>query len=146
MADLCARLDHYALANVQRPMVIDVTAFSWEVPKVDHFFSANTAHILSWDAVCSMFFGIGKILHSGVFALYGPFNRGGAYTSAGNRNFDQILRSRNSEMCSRNDADLVELGNRAGLTLVEDIAMPANYRVLIWQCTTASECDSPDQG
>ena len=146
MADLCARLDHYALANVLRPIEIDVMNFSWELPKVDHVFSANTAHIMSWDAVCSMFSGIGKILGSGVFALYGPFNRDGAYTSAGNRDFDQILRNRNSEMGIRNDAELVKLGNQVGLTLVEDIAMPANNRLLVWRRATASECDNKVQG
>ena len=144
MADLRARLDHCPLANLRQPIALDVMTHSWDGPGVDHVFSANTAHIMTWDAVCSLFAGVARILRSGVFVLYGPFNRDGAYTSAGNRAFDRSLRSRNAGMGIRNDADLVGLASQSGMALVADIPMPANNRILIWRRTIAPECGNAD--
>ena len=59
----------------------------------DGVFSANTAHIMSWPAVESMFAGIGKRLdRQGRFCLYGPFNYGNQYTSPSNQSFDRWLK------------------------------------------------------
>ena len=43
--------------NVGGPWVLDVTQRPWPIRCVDAVFSANTAHIMSWLAVCAMFSG-----------------------------------------------------------------------------------------
>ncbi len=137
MAGLRARLNQAGLSNVAEPLVIDVLQFPALPSTVDDVFSANTAHIMSWEGVASMFAAVAAILESGIFALYGPFHRDGVPTSPGNAEFDHSLRSRDPAMGIRDDRDLAALASGCGLALVEDIAMPANNRLLIWRQAAA---------
>ncbi|HSC87570.1 MAG TPA: DUF938 domain-containing protein, partial [Polyangiaceae bacterium] len=65
--------------------------------------------------------------------VYGPFNYGGGFTSDSNAQFDQWLKARNP-LSGIRDFDAVDaLARAAGLQLVEDRAMPANNRCLVWR-------------
>jgi cyclopropane fatty-acyl-phospholipid synthase-like methyltransferase len=122
-------------ANAIAPLDLDVKTPSWpvEAASVDAVFSANTAHIMGWDGVEAMFRGIGHVLAAGgLFILYGPFNYRGRFTTEGNANFDQWLKSQNPESGIRDFEALVKLGKVHGLTLYRDFAMPANNRMLVW--------------
>jgi SAM-dependent methyltransferase len=128
-----AWLDEYGLANVSPPLSLDVTG-DWPERRFDAVFSANTAHIMSWPQVECFFRGVGQVLESGgCFALYGPFNFGGEYTSESNRSFDAWLQGRDPHSGIRNFEDLNGLAEGNRLTLMEDIAMPANNRILVWR-------------
>jgi SAM-dependent methyltransferase len=106
----------------------------WPQIEVDAVFSANTCHIMSWPQVQKLFDGVGKLLApGGVFALYGPFNYGGKYTSESNARFDAMLRRNDPASGLRNFEDIDALARRAGLSLAEDNAMPANNRLLVWR-------------
>lgn len=123
-----------ATANVLLPLALDVLDEPWPVARVDHVFSANTAHIMSLRAAQAMFAGVGRVLVTGgVFALYGPFNYGGRYTSESNRRFDQWLKSRDPASGVRDVDDLTNFAQAAGLALCEDVEMPANNRTLLWR-------------
>ncbi len=100
----------------------------------DAVFSANTIHIMDCPSVECLFAGIGQLLPvGGKFALYGPFNYGGRFTSESNRRFDEWLRERDPASGIR-DAEAVDhLANRAGLILRNDYEMPANNRTRIWR-------------
>ncbi|MGR9090268.1 MAG: DUF938 domain-containing protein [Gammaproteobacteria bacterium] len=125
-----------ALVNVRPPIALDVTRQPWPTLPVDAVFSANTAHIMSWPAVSAMVCGAASVLESGgVFALYGPFNYAGAYTSAGNARFDQFLRSQDPASGIRDFEALNKLAAAAELVLAGDHAMPANNRLLVWRKT-----------
>jgi hypothetical protein len=77
---------------------------------------------------------VGEVLQrGGCFALYGPFNFSGAYTSESNRRFDQWLKERDPHSGIRNFEDLNLLASRHGLTFQEDIPMPVNNRILVWR-------------
>ncbi len=70
---------------------------------------------------------------SGILVVYGPFNYGGAYSSDSNREFDGWLKARDPRSGIR-DFDAVDaLAQAIGLQLVDDIAMPANNRCLVWR-------------
>ena len=126
-------LEEAALPNLKAPIVLDVGGV-WPDQEFDAVFSANTAHIMSWPQVAQMFGGIGRILASGGrFALYGPFNFGGKYTSSSNKRFDQWLKARDSDSGIRNFEDLDDLAGSNGLTFVQDIPMPVNNRILVWR-------------
>lgn len=103
-------------------------------PQFDAAFSANTAHIMSWQTAQKMINEVGKRLpKNGVFALYGPFNYQGKYTSDSNRQFDEWLKARDPEQGIRDFEAVVDVASNVGLKLIEDNPMPANNRLLLWQ-------------
>ncbi|MDO9371238.1 MAG: DUF938 domain-containing protein [Gammaproteobacteria bacterium] len=127
-------LDEAALVGVLPPMLLDVADERWPISPVDAVFSANTAHIMAWPQVERMFAGIGDVLRAnGVFALYGPFNYGGAYTSESNARFDAWLKARDPLSGVRDFEALDALAQAQGMSLLKDYAMPANNRTLVWR-------------
>jgi hypothetical protein len=122
-----------ALPNLRAPLKLDVRDSEWPVQTADYIFSANTAHIMSWAEVESMFAGVARVLRTrGLFALYGPFNRDGHFTSASNQAFDASLRVRDPKMGLRDDQALQALAREHGLRFTGEHAMPANNRLLLW--------------
>ena len=133
-AGIEAWLAEAQLPNVLPPLALDVNAAVWPLTAVDAVFNANTVHIVSWPAVQRMFAGIGRVLQpGGVLCLYGPFNYGGAYTSASNANFDAWLKARDLHSGIRDFEAVCELAAAQGLSLLQDIAMPSNNRLLAWR-------------
>ncbi len=129
---ILAWLDEAGLPNVREPLLLDVGG-QWPEERFDGVFSANTTHIMSWPEVEQMFQGIGRVLESGgCFALYGPFNFGGRYTSDSNKRFDHWLKVRDPASGVRNFEDLDDLARLNHLTFVEDVPMPVNNRILVW--------------
>lgn len=121
------------LANVRPPLALDVHMRPWPLAPVDAVVSVNTAHIMSWPAVEDFIGGAGEVLRpAGVFALYGPFNYGGKHTSDSNARFDEWLRQRDPQSAIRDFEAVDALARAADLYLVEDNAMPANNRLLVW--------------
>jgi len=133
-AGIHAWLDEARLSNVLPPLAIDVTDTAWPLETVDAIFNANTVHIVSWPAVECMFAGIGRVLApGGCLCLYGPFNYGGNFTSESNARFDAWLKARDPESGVRDFEEVNQLAVSQGLTLLQDIAMPANNRTLVWR-------------
>jgi len=96
-------------------------------------YSANTAHIMSWPAVCAMFAGVGRrLMRSGVFCLYGPFNAGGSHTAPSNAEFDRQLQARDPAMGLRDIEALDELARSSGLRLDQRRELPANNQLLVF--------------
>lgn len=97
-------------------------------------YSANTAHIMSIDAVAAMIACASALLQSdGYFALYGPFRYGSQPMTDGNIRFDAMLRQQDAAMGIRDKFELDQLAQENGLAAVEDLTMPSNNRILIWQ-------------
>jgi len=118
--------------NLGLPITLDVS-LPWPIngPHIDAVFSANTLHIMSKPKVEAFFNGLGEYLPQlNSLCLYGPFNYQGHYTSDSNRRFDDLLKQRDSESGIRDVEWIVTLAQAQNLTLVEDIAMPANNRLL----------------
>lgn len=129
-----AWLNEAALANVRAPIVLDVAADPWPSRAFDAAFTANTLHIMSWPEVEATFSGLdGALQASATLVVYGPFNYGGAFTSASNADFDQWLKARGAHMGIRDSEAVDALARGVGLRRIADIAMPANNRCLVWQ-------------
>ena len=110
---------------------------AWPIEKVDAIYTANTLHIVSWEAVESFFAGVGRILEpGGLVAIYGPFNYGGNFTSESNAKFDLWLKDRDPLSGIRDFEAIEALALGVGLKLVQDYEMPANNRILFWQRMT----------
>ena len=127
-------LNDAALPNVLPPIELDVNQQDWRHGRYDAVFSANTLHIMGRDSVEQFFAGVGAVMEQGgVLMVYGPFNYNGAFTSESNARFDVWLKSRDPASGVRDFEAVDALARAQGLSLQQDIAMPANNRSLIWK-------------
>lgn len=135
---LQARLDLEAPPNVAPALLLDVRMPEWPVSRCDILFSANTLHFMSTDCVEQFFRGAGAVLpEQGLLTIYGPFNYGGKYTSSSNAAFDQRLKGDDPVRGIRDFEWVDALARARGLALLQDVAMPANNRILIWRKAAA---------
>ena len=122
------------LQNLRNPVSLDVTDHSWSVTTMDAVFTANTLHIMPWSEVEVLFCRLQEYLFKdSLLCIYGPFNYKGSYTSESNAQFDVWLKQRNSLSAIRDFEAVEALAHKAGIQLLEDIAMPANNRLLVWR-------------
>jgi hypothetical protein len=129
-------LDEAGSANVIKPIVIDLNK-PWPMPKdsfqVDGLYTANTLHIISWTLVVKFFEGLKSNLASDAsVCIYGPFNYQGKFSSESNANFDLWLKERDINSGIRDIEAILLLANSACLKLIDDHAMPANNRLLVF--------------
>ena len=124
---------HAALPNLQPPIALDVLD-AWPALTADAIFSANTLHIMAWEGVEAFFAGAGHLLGTGaLLVVYGPFNVGGTFTSASNRQFDRWLKARDPRSGVRDIEAVHALAASAGFRPQADHEMPANNRLLVWE-------------
>ena len=122
--------------NLRAPITLDLRSSPWPTTAdgpFDAAFTANTVHIVAWPLVERLFGLVGTNLPAGgIFAIYGPFNYHGQFTSDSNRAFDAWLRARDAASGIRHFEDVVALAERNHLRLQHDHAMPANNRTLVF--------------
>ena len=129
-----AWMDEESLENIFPPIELDVRQHPWQVEKFDAIYSANTFHIMSWEMIEDFFQGAGAFLKSqGKLLVYGPFSYHGKHTSPSNQQFDNHLKQRDPLSGVRDFVELDKLAQAQGLMFIEDFAMPANNRCLLWQ-------------
>ncbi len=130
---LTARVGQEGSPNILPPIKLDVLE-PWPEGVFDAAYSANTAHIMGWSAVCSTFAGLGaRLAPEGLYCLYGPFNQDGRFTADSNRKFDRHLRSRDPQMGLRDLEALESLANRNQMVLQQQFLMPANNQILVFR-------------
>jgi hypothetical protein len=133
LAGIRAWLDEAALPNTPPPLALDVTG-AWPVTRFDAVFSANTLHIMGWDAVEALFRALPSATTAGArLAIYGPFHEQGKPTSESNAAFDLSLRARAAHMGVRDREAVDALAAGAGFRSLPAFDMPANNRLLLWQ-------------
>jgi len=131
---LAARIAAEGPPNLAVPVELDVMQDPWPPLRGDAVFSANTLHIMSWQAVEALLAGLPTILEAGgVLAIYGPFKYAGRFTTASNAAFDAMLRERDPKSGVREFEAVNALAESAGLKLQADHAMPANNQLLVWR-------------
>jgi len=127
-------MSDYPAPNLLSPIPLDVLGDHWPTAHYDAVYSANTAHIMPWEAVAAMFSGIGgRLLSGGVFCLYGPMKYLGVLEAQSNVEFDYKLQQQVAHQGIREFHDINRLAIENGLELLEDNAMPANNRLIVWQ-------------
>lgn len=120
--------------NLKPALTLDVTDAVWPCKTIDALFTANTLHIMSWDEVRIFFDRLAEHLNrNALVCIYGPFNYNGVYTSDSNARFDQWLKTQNTLSGIRDFEDILFLAESRGLSIMSDIAMPANNRLLVLQ-------------
>ncbi|MGA8147501.1 MAG: DUF938 domain-containing protein [Gallionellaceae bacterium] len=144
LAGIQAWLDEAQLPNVLAPLALDVNDAHWPVAPVDAVFNANTVHIISWAEVERLFAHIARVIAPGGYVcLYGPYNYGGNFTSASNARFDAWLKTRDPNSGVRDFEAVNRLAASHGLDLLQDIAMPSNNPILVWEARARDDQASP---
>nr|WP_285817692.1 DUF938 domain-containing protein [Echinimonas agarilytica] len=120
--------------NVAHPINLNVQDGHWHEFKAEAVYSANTAHIMSWDRVQDMIKGISAMLpRGGHWFQYGPFNVAGQYTSQSNADFDAWLKEDDARRGIRDIEAMTEFAYQYRIKLLADMSMPANNRLLIFK-------------
>jgi hypothetical protein len=135
-----------ALANVRPPLRLDVCEPAWPVSGAfDAITCANMLHIAPWACCAGLMQGAARHLApAGVLVTYGPFIVDGVETAQSNLAFDADLRRRDPAWGIRRLGDVVAEAARAGLRLREQVAMPANNRMLVFERdATPADISSP---
>lgn len=142
-ASIEAWIDAEHLANVRKPVAIDVRRETWDVERktwgleeeapFDVIVSLNMIHIAPWTAALGLLSGAGRLLREGgILFLYGPFVRGGVHNSASNAAFDADLKRRDKDWGIRDLDELVREATPHGFELREIVTMPANNLSLVF--------------
>ena len=129
-------LDFAGLDNLSDPIQLDVQA-EWPGGQYDLVFTANSLHIMGDNEAEACIRGAAKCLKSsGHFIVYGPFNYNGEFTSDSNRRFQDWLKQNNPDSGIKHFEVINDIAGQSNLILIDDVAMPANNRILIWQHET----------
>lgn len=122
------------LDNLLTPVEMQIPDKIPPIIKYDLIFSANNLHIMSLSEA-EYFFKVSsqRLKPNGNLIVYGPFNYNGDYTSESNARFDVWLKNNCSTSCIKDFEEVCKWGNNQQLELTNDIPMPANNRILIWQ-------------
>ena len=133
-AGIRAWIEASGLDNVLPPFALDMAEPDrWPSEHYDAVFTANTLHIASWPEVQALFAHLPRLLAGeATVVIYGPFNIAGQFTAPSNATFDQWLKEQNPSSGIRDLEAVQTLAEQARLRFVEDIAMPANNRCLVW--------------
>lgn len=132
---IAAWLDDLPPERRLEPLALDVFSGPWPPhARYDAIFSANTLHIMPWEASPILMREAAKCLRpGGKLLIYGPFNYNGGYSSPSNAEFDGWLKQHAPHQGIRDFEAVDALAQDAGLRLLEDHGMPANNRLLCWQ-------------
>jgi hypothetical protein len=134
LAGLEARFSADNNQRVLPPLKLDVVHDPWPGRSYAAAYSANTAHIMHWEAVVAMFAGISAHLVTHArFCLYGPFNIDHCFTSESNADFDARLRGEDPNMGIRDMAMIESLARLHHMQFEHKFAMPANNFILVFK-------------
>jgi SAM-dependent methyltransferase len=128
-----ADIQEAGLDNILPPVALDATAPGWAAQhgQQDLIVLVNLLHLVSEaEAKCLITEAAAALAPGGRFVIYGPFTRGGALTSDGDRSFDAALRAHDPETGYKDDFDVIDWLHDAGLELLQAVEMPANNLAL----------------
>jgi len=126
--------------NMREPHLLDVAdQASWDAAPVAEGEAAavvaiNLLHISPWACTLGLVRGAAKLLRAGApLIIYGPFKRGGVFSTESNREFDENLKGRNPEWGYRDVEAVEERAAEQGLALEKVHEMPANNLMLVFR-------------
>lgn len=127
-------LNEADLENVLPPIDYQIGHSQWPAVVADVVFSANVLHIISEELVERFIKDLGDNLQKGNRVMfYGPFKYNGQFTSESNADFQVWLKEIDSRRGIRDFEKVNELLGQQNITLIEDVTMPANNQLLIFE-------------
>jgi len=131
---IALRVKEQQLANVNRPINLDVTRLPWPLQTADAVVCINMIHVAPWSATLALLEGAKALLPTQhVLFLYGPYRRFGQHTSRSNEQFDSDLRAHDPEWGVRDLEAVSEAAASSGFVLAEVVEMPANNFSVIFK-------------
>lgn len=133
-ASISAYVAESGLANIAAPIALDATAPGWGAAhggKVLVFLS-NLTHLIAMPQVETLIREAAIALApGGRLVIYGPFMRAGELTSAGDERFHAALVAQDPALGYKDDFDIIDLMQNAGLDMALAVEMPANNLALV---------------
>lgn len=121
------------IPNIMAPVRLEIGKDDFPKLKFDVVFTANTFHIMHWKESKSFIKLLGHRLREGSRAIfYGPFKYSGEFTSPSNEAFDRQLKESDPLSGIRSFEDVNNAMIKNGFELIDDIEMPANNRILVY--------------
>nr|AIA18118.1 Protein of unknown function (DUF938) [uncultured bacterium] len=131
---IALRVNEQQLANVNRPIDLDVTRLPLSLQTADAVVCINMIHVAPWSATLALLEGTKALLPTQpVLFLYGPYRRFGQHTSRSNEQFDSDLRAHDPEWGVRDLEAVSEAAASSGFVLAEVVEMPAHNFSLIFK-------------
>ena len=135
-AERIASIDSYAqdVDNIRPARMLNAARPGWAAEYPDHslVLLVNLLHLISWAETRTLICEAAQSLRpGGRLVLYGPFMRNGSLISEGDVRFHQSLTAQDPEIGYKNDQEIVQTVQQAGLTLIDTVDMPANNLALI---------------
>jgi Protein of unknown function (DUF938) len=120
--------------NLLSPLWLDAMSEQWPVQRADALVCINMIHITPWAACKGLVTGAERTLRSGgILYLYGPYLIDGRHTAQSNEDFDAWLRTQNARWGVRDIAEVTDLAQCRGFSLIETVPMPANNLSVIFE-------------
>lgn len=133
-----ASIDAYATesgcSNIAAAIDLDASRPGWgaELSEQDLIVLCNLLHLIPMDWVKVLIAEAAQALApGGRLVIYGPFMRAGELTSEGDEAFHTSLTAQDPRIGYKDDFDVIDLIQGAGLELAEVVEMPANNLALI---------------
>lgn len=135
LASVRAWIEHTGVENVEAPVYFDVfDQLSDE--RFDIVFCSNMIHIAPPKATPRLVEAASRLLKpGGKLILYGPFRYQDRPLEPSNVEFDQWLGRNYDGGGIREFETVVDFASKASLEFVQDVAMPANNRTLVFRRT-----------
>jgi hypothetical protein len=135
-ASIDAHATDTGLPNIAPAIALNATAPGWGARHGGHalIMLSNLLHLIS-EADAAMLIGEAAIAlaSGGRLVIYGPFQRGGELTSDGDIAFHADLIAQDPLIGYKDEFDVMDKMQAAGLGMVDAIEMPANNLALIAQ-------------
>ena len=120
--------------NLRSAITLDVLAAPWPIAAADAVIAINLLHVTPWTVALALLDGASRILPpDGVLYIYGPFLRDGEHTSAGNAEFDRLLRERDAALGLRHAEAVAAAAAQRGFAPAGLFPMPANNLSLVFR-------------
>lgn len=133
------RAEAAALPNLREPLIIDAASHDWPIARADAVLNINMVHISPWASSLGLLEGASRLLRvGGPLILYGPWLSNRIETAPSNLAFDADLKRRDPEWGLRNVEIFAAEAQARGLELVDQRAMPANNRMLLFRNGTGA--------
>lgn len=122
------------LPNLLPPLRLDASTAAWPVKRAAAVVAINLVHISPWETSLGLLDGASSLLlRGGPLILYGPWRVEGQPLEPSNQAFDTSLKARDPRWGIRDIRTFADEARRRGLRLVEERAMPANNRMLLFK-------------